>query len=272
MVGYKFSTNRDDGGILDEYLELVLNIMENVEQEGSLLQKSLSRFFLPVLMALLVIIALALIIPREFRKKILMNLLVFLTGLLFFLIMFYSNLSMGNSRESTAEMINTAIDRDSSFVDQGSDATEELPEPEIPRGISYVFSIVLVVLFLGTVYLIYRKIRLINKYNQRSDIKDITIEALKDIAAGGNYAHVILRCYNEMILTLQKEMGIVRNKSITPHEFQNHLIGEGLPKDDVEQLTSLFERVRYGNRVLNTDEEQKAEACLKSVITTLENR
>ena len=64
---------------------------------------------------------------------------------------------------------------------------------------------------------------------------------------------------------LSEQRGIRRSATMTPREFEQKLRGAGLPGDDVERLTRLFESVRYGARVPNEHQERQAVACLTAI-------
>ena len=70
----------------------------------------------------------------------------------------------------------------------------------------------------------------------------------------------VIRCYREMDLLLSKRRRI-KPTYLTPREFANSLREFGIQSEHIQQLTELFELVRYGDR----DDEsmaQQALACL----------
>ena len=77
---------------------------------------------------------------------------------------------------------------------------------------------------------------------------------------------VILRCYQHMNLVLQQEAGVERQVYMTPAEFERELIAEGLPRRPVEQITHLFESVRYGNWTPAPSDERAALDSLDKII------
>jgi hypothetical protein len=89
------------------------------------------------------------------------------------------------------------------------------------------------------------------------------VEALK---TGLDLRNVILRCYEQMSLALQREQDIKREEAMTAREFERLLQARGIPREPVHQLTLLFEVARYGHRLLAPEDEQKAYECLNAIV------
>lgn len=90
--------------------------------------------------------------------------------------------------------------------------------------------------------------------------------ALQSLKTGLDLKDVIIKCYRQMSLALERERGIERKDSMTTREFENLLEAAGLPHDPIHQLTQLFEAVRYGNWQPNPTNEQKAIQCLEAIM------
>lgn len=90
--------------------------------------------------------------------------------------------------------------------------------------------------------------------------------ALEALQAGADVRNTVLRCYFEMSRILAEERGIRRQEAVTPREFEQQLKEAGLPDAQVEQLTRLFEAVRYGARVADEGQERRAVACLAGIV------
>jgi hypothetical protein len=90
-------------------------------------------------------------------------------------------------------------------------------------------------------------------------------QALVALEGGADVQDTVMRCYFEMSRILSEQRGISRSETMTPREFELRLKGAGLPDGDVEQLTRLFESVRYGARVPGEQEERQAAACLRAI-------
>ena len=105
--------------------------------------------------------------------------------------------------------------------------------------------------------------------NRATTIDIVGLEAEKawqELMAGLGLKDVIIKCYRQMSLALEKEQGIEREESMTAREFENLLQAAGVPYDPVHQLTQLFEAARYGNWQPNSIDEQKAIQCLEAIV------
>ena len=91
-------------------------------------------------------------------------------------------------------------------------------------------------------------------------------KAWQELITGLGLKDVIVKCYRQMSLALEKEQGIERKEFMTTGEFENLLEAAGVPHDPVHQLTQLFEAVRYGNWQPNPVDEQKAIRCLEAIV------
>jgi hypothetical protein len=90
--------------------------------------------------------------------------------------------------------------------------------------------------------------------------------ALQALKIGLDLKNVIVKCYRQMSLVLEKEQGIERKDTMTTREFEKLLENAGVPHDPIHQLTQLFESVRYGNWQPNLIDEQKAVRCLEAIL------
>jgi hypothetical protein len=91
-------------------------------------------------------------------------------------------------------------------------------------------------------------------------------KAWQEIKTGVGLKGVIIKCYRQMSLALEKEQGIEREESMTTGEFENLLEAAGFPYDPIHQLTRLFEAVRYGNWQPNPLDEQNAIHFLEAIM------
>ena len=90
-------------------------------------------------------------------------------------------------------------------------------------------------------------------------------KAWQAILAGQDLKAVILQCYRQMSLALEQERGIEREEWMTTREFETLLEAAGIPHTPIDQLTQLFEAVRYGDWQPNPADEQKAIQCLQTI-------
>lgn len=104
---------------------------------------------------------------------------------------------------------------------------------------------------------------------QQTTIDLVGLEAEKAwqaLMTGLDMKDVIIKCYRQMSLAVEKEQGIERKDFMTTREFENLLEAAGIPHAPIHQLTQLFEAVRYGNWQPNLMDEQKAIHCLQAIV------
>jgi hypothetical protein len=92
---------------------------------------------------------------------------------------------------------------------------------------------------------------------------ELAMRALRD---GSDIRNVIVRCYLQMSLALQKERGIKLEETMTARDFKRLLEARGIPHDPVRQLTRLFEEARYGHRPSGPEDERIAFDCLNAIV------
>jgi len=91
-------------------------------------------------------------------------------------------------------------------------------------------------------------------------------QAVQSILAGEDLRGVIIHCYRQMSLILQKEQHVARSETMTAREFEALLGARGIPDAPVRRLTRLFETARYGAHPPGSEEEQQAIECLSTII------
>lgn len=96
-------------------------------------------------------------------------------------------------------------------------------------------------------------------------------KALSALRSGEDFKNVIIRCYMQMQQFVLDEQGLEREVSMTPGEFENYLVEQGLPAEPLHQLTQIFEEVRYGHKPTSPLDEQKAVECLRQISQNLGN-
>jgi hypothetical protein len=105
---------------------------------------------------------------------------------------------------------------------------------------------------------------------QPSTLDTVGLEAEKawqSLKTGLDLKDVIIKCYRQMSLALEREQGIERENFMTTREFESLLETVGVPHAPIHQLTQLFEAVRYGNWQPNPVDEQKAIRCLDAIVS-----
>ncbi|MFN8595235.1 MAG: DUF4129 domain-containing protein [Anaerolineae bacterium] len=91
-------------------------------------------------------------------------------------------------------------------------------------------------------------------------------QALQALEAGADFKNVIVRCYRQMSLALQRDQGLEREEAMTARDFESLLTTRGFPVVPVQQLTRLFEAARYGLWQTNRTDEQLAVDCLNTIV------
>jgi hypothetical protein len=96
-------------------------------------------------------------------------------------------------------------------------------------------------------------------------------EAIDALKAGADLRNTVIRCYYEMNRVLIEQRGVKRDEAMTPREFEQDLEDAGLPNEQVRMLTRLFERVRYGTKVSDEEEERQAIESLSLIIKAIKS-
>lgn len=209
-----------------------------------------------------------LIISKEARKRFLRDMAMMLPILL--LLYFLTNSNMG--QQAGQEM-------EGRFGFGEEETTGEVVEPPQlpefqppPAWVTTVTSITLALLItligVAVGYGVWRRAQ--DRERDRVPLKRIeqqAQDALAAIRAGGDLRETILRCYLDMLQTVEEYKNISRSRDVTPHEFENVLARRGLPREPIHQLTELFEQVRYGGFAPGRAEERAAVAALSAIVS-----
>lgn len=139
---------------------------------------------------------------------------------------------------------------------------------DLTTALSLGLAVVLTVVIVTTLYILWRRRRL-EQDDTLLELARGAQEALDDIQAGGSLRNAVIRCYAEMSRVIREKRNIERGITMTSHEFEEQLVKAGLPQKPVYELTQLFEDARYGNRDPGPAEEQRAVACLSSIVTAV---
>jgi len=136
------------------------------------------------------------------------------------------------------------------------------PIGDPPAGLFWVAAILLLVGLVLMGWLLSRTFR----QSQKEDPLAVEAEAaVQAIASGDLLSDVIIRCYLKMENVIAQERGIERGQSVTPREFEASLVEKGIPKNPILELTTLFEKARYGNQSLNKQDEEEAVNCFIAI-------
>jgi len=137
---------------------------------------------------------------------------------------------------------------------------------------SFGMALLLAGLLAGGGWLVWRRLRLRRMADPVERLARQAKSALDSLRIGVDLENVVVRCYVEMARILNEQQGIERQRHMTAREFETRLEEAGFPGEPVRQLTRLFEQVRYGAKVLGTQEERQAVACLTAIVEASGNR
>ena len=212
--------------------------------------------------ALLILVIYMLLTPERRRK-----LLRFLASLIPILViaLFIANYVPSCSNQTVQPLhLQTGI--------QATPGSNNVPQstfnPNLSPGIILATSIFLALVIAGLAALIIFRLRQRNSRQSTPLMKlaESAQTALDTLHGGGDLKNIILRCYFEMCRILIEQRSLHREQSMTPHEFEQSLIANGLPGEPVQILTRLFEEVRYGVKQAGQPEEYMAESSLRAII------
>ena len=114
-------------------------------------------------------------------------------------------------------------------------------------------------------------VRLLLRYRVRqpsplTELAEQAEDAAEAIRAGADLHDTVLLCYYRMSQTLQERRGIWRERAMTPREFETYLERSGVPVEHVRRLTRLFEKVRYGAKMIEAEDERQALSSLGAIV------
>jgi hypothetical protein len=134
----------------------------------------------------------------------------------------------------------------------------------------WIAAAVMVVASALGVFLLNRGMDKWSRQKELVSIAKIAHSTLKELSSEKPPKNVIVRCYARMTATVNKKRGLSREQSMTPSEFAAYLSRVGLPREDVEGLTRIFERVRYGGQSVDAGEVKEAKKYLSGILKACE--
>ena len=218
-----------------------------------------------LLLAIVVLsITLAIIfLPPDMRKR-LFRTLFRMSLMIFALLYFFNNFELGENFAMPEEMITS--------VNEMDPAEPTIVEPEIfePQEVSPVWSYVISLIILGAsgvgIWYVWRIWSRIQQPDAPlKEFSRIARASLNDLDDGADWEDVIVRSYVQMGAVVKERRGIERTEEMTPHEFASRLVDAGLPPAPVEQLTRLFEFVRYSQHTAGEEQMAEAVTCLNEI-------
>lgn len=164
---------------------------------------------------------------------------------------------------------------------EGQIAVFDVPErvfADIPEqtpawfdAVSMAITLFMFLVVASVIWWAWRRSHASNKPALEAVSKD-AVAALTDLRAGADVQNTILRCYMDMNRSLAQGLGIRRPDGMTPREFEDEMVQEGLPREAVERLTRLFEKVRYGAQMTDAADQEEAIACLEAIVDSIGQR
>lgn len=97
------------------------------------------------------------------------------------------------------------------------------------------------------------------------DIKSSVDRAITELHQGKDAKSTILRCYQQMCLTLEKE-GVKNEKFMTPREFEMLAIKKlSVPNNQISSIRKIFELAKYSSHQLGEREKENVLENLKAL-------
>lgn len=212
---------------------------------------------------LFLVFLIGLLLSPSARKRLLHDLIRIIPFMLLVLLLLWYVQNLGKNKALQESGLAQGV------MDFGS----RTPGPEvefIPKspswviwGVSLGIALLLVGLVLFSAWFIWRRRQRGEPLTRLAEEAQIALDSLE---AGQDLKNVIVRCYFEMVKVINDARGIKRFSDMTPHEFQQRLEEKGLPREPLQELTSLFEEVRYGQKAAGKYEEQRAITSLTAIL------
>jgi len=213
-----------------------------------------------------VLIILFILLPSDQRKKYLIAFgLLTLAGIVILLIL--SRLSLGKPVQQQHETVGNAIISPVPGP-TNTPAPGVIPSvftpPQVSMWSSFFVALAFILVLAGVGgWIFWSRRKLEAPYES---LAEIALSALEEIEAGKDWGDAIVNSYQRMNKAVAEWRGIHRMASMTPAEFAEYLISTHLPQGAVSQLTTLFERVRYGEKKSTPIAIQEAVECLTTIL------
>jgi hypothetical protein len=205
-----------------------------------------------------------LLLPPEIRKRILRQFISFALGVLLLILLLRNRML-----KWPETLLEPAAGGQSALVPPGSAAPiEQFQPPQIASWVIYAISLVILLILFTGMYVVYRiwERQRARRSSTMDAIANIARTSLADLSGGREWGDVVTEAYARMNEAVRLTRGLQREVSSTPREFAGRLARAGLPASAIEELTYLFESVRYGARTSDLDARRRAAACLESIL------
>lgn len=212
-----------------------------------------------------------LLMPSELRKRLLR--MLFRMGVTAFALLYFFNNFQIEGDAGISEDLISPLESIESLEGEGL-VTEVYISPQVSSIWNYVITLVFILLVLALGWRLSRNWGKPKESDEEplEEFARIAQTSLHDLSKGTQWEDVIIRSYMQMGDVVRERRGIYRQQAMTPHEFTQRLEKAGLPSHPVQQLTRLFERVRYGTYNPGQYEVDEAVDCLNAISACFEEK
>ncbi len=239
-------------------LENLLNLSDITNGE-EIPESSWIRYLFPAMIILIFILFLGPIRPMTARDLI-------KTLLRFALVATVAMLVLGSIAQKNPLFNNE--EQNVSTIPGAETGTQSFAPPVINSTLEFWIAALIVVIVSVVLYIVFN--RFIDRWFQPkkglAEIADIARSTLNDLSGSKVSKNTIIQCYVRMNSAVNEYRGITRDAAMTPAEFAYQLESAGLPRDGVQGLTRVFEKVRYGVQNISPEEIKEAKQCLISIL------
>ncbi len=121
--------------------------------------------------------------------------------------------------------------------------------PDAPGWLRYVAAVAGATLFLAAGWWVVGKIRArLREADAQVELRQTVAQAAEELREGLPVDEVVIRCWARMTELLAPKLGAAGAPTVTPREMAAALRGHGVQDEAVDELTALFEEVRYGHK------------------------
>jgi len=239
-------------------LEDLLNLSD-VPDGKEIPESSWIRYVFPGMILLIFLLFLGPIRPMTTKDLI-------KTLLRFALVAFVATLVLGSIAQQSPLFNNN--EQEATSVPSTEAGTQAFSPPTVNSTWEFWIAAIIVLVVSVIVYIVFNRFldRWLQPKKGLDEIADIARSALNDLSGNKVSKNTIIRCYVRMNAAVNEYRGITRSAGMTPTEFAEHLESAGLPRDSVQGLTHVFEKVRYGAQNINPEEIKEARQYLTSIL------